>query len=232
MAYPPINWQTGDTVTAAKLNKMDRGWDVSTTTATIFSETATCSYASGDNYGYAELAYTTQLTADSLEITFDGTTYTCARQSAGDGRYAYGGTYDAENGTYDFSTIPFSIMSSDSGYNDLMDEAGGTHTISVAGPVTTTETDASFDMAVASAAADILPLKVEFGTTTWQQVYDAIQAGRMVFCIDGTRVEPVVFASTSAYTIICLTYISSSLTTCTYSTDDGTANGVIIEDYH
>lgn len=26
MSYTPINWQTGDTITAEKLNKMDNGW--------------------------------------------------------------------------------------------------------------------------------------------------------------------------------------------------------------
>jgi len=75
MAYTPVNWQTGDTITAERLNRMDRGWDVETTE--LFSETVTAA-ADPDYPEYpaiADLAYTGTDTPDELIVTFDGTEY-------------------------------------------------------------------------------------------------------------------------------------------------------------
>ena len=41
MSYTPINWQTGDIITAEKMNKMDNGWSVESSSQQLFSETVT-----------------------------------------------------------------------------------------------------------------------------------------------------------------------------------------------
>ncbi len=230
MAYTPINWQTGDTITAEKMNKMDNGWSVTTTSNYLFNETVECEYFSGDNYGGGELAYTTLLTEPSLVITFDGIDYTCAIQE-GDGFNIYGGAYDPENDTVDFTTYPFSLMSGPDS-NLLMDEAGGTHTIAVGGSVTIAEISDAFATASQTAVTGVLPLKIEFGITTLQEAYDALQAGRTIYVIpsNNSRIEPVIFVDrVNNYSIVCVSYASGNLTTRTYYAYPSSADSPIVE---
>ena len=75
MAYTPINWQTGDTITAAKLNRCDNGWGYESTE--ILSETVTTADTYSGGYGVGELAYSQFINSPTIVVTFDGTDYTC-----------------------------------------------------------------------------------------------------------------------------------------------------------
>lgn len=86
MAYEPINWQTGDIITAERLNRMDRGWDVIKTE--LFSETVTTE-DTGEGYSGADLPYH-QISADTITVIYDGTEYVCPRIDV-NGDYFYGG---------------------------------------------------------------------------------------------------------------------------------------------
>lgn len=123
MAYTPINWQTGDTITAEKMNKMDNGWEADF--AQIFSETVITEGDIG-----ADLTYSSFIDATSITVTYDGTDYTCAKIDM-DGENAYGGFNEGP----DFTTYPFFIYSASDGegggYNSLYTETSGEHTISV-----------------------------------------------------------------------------------------------------
>jgi len=135
MAYTPVNWQTGDTITAEKLNKMDNGWGYESTQ--LFSETVTTVDQGGTNG--AELAYSGTIDADTITVTYDGTEYTCPRIDNGDS-YFYGGFNDGP----DFTTYPFFIFS-EVGQNQLITPTAGTHTVAVSAP--SLQTSADFDAA-------------------------------------------------------------------------------------
>lgn len=174
MAYTPVGWQTGDTITADRLNRMDRGWDVETTE--LFSETVT-TVEDGDSY-YAELAYSQLIDADTITVTYDGTEYTCPRIDNG-GSCLYGGFNDGP----DFTTYPFFIFS-EVGQNQLITPTAGTHTVAVSAPSLQTSADFAaavkpiVDEAVAMLPVPIEPFMVTIGTTTWSQVNRALKAGR------------------------------------------------------
>lgn len=122
MSYTPINWQTGQTITAEKLNKMDNGWGVQNTQ--LFSETVTTVEEEMGNS--AELTYSTQIIADSITVVFNGTSYTCPKIEAFDSIF-YGGF--SESGP-NFSVYPFAIQSSQNAGNVLYTETAGTYAVS------------------------------------------------------------------------------------------------------
>ena len=122
MAYTPINWQTGDTITAEKMNKMDNGWGTQLTQ--LFSESVTTADDGGMNVG--TLVYSDTIDADSIVVTFNGTDYTCSRIDAF-GHYYYGGF--SQSGP-DFSEYPFAIESSTS-RNNIYTQTAGTYTVAV-----------------------------------------------------------------------------------------------------
>lgn len=139
MAYTPINWQTGDTISADKLNKMDNGWGVESTQ--LFSETVT-TVDTGQGFSSGAIAYSSVIDAASITVTFDGTDYDCSRIDAF-GDYFYGGF--SKSGL-DFSTYPFAIESiGGGGENAIKTEAAGTYTITAV--VSTLQTSADFDTA-------------------------------------------------------------------------------------
>lgn len=177
MAYTPVNWQTGDTITAERLNRMDRGWDFDSTQ--LFSETVT---TVDDGYGNngATLAYQTPISAETLVITFDGVDYVCQRVGS-DGEYVYGGN----NGAPDFSEYPFYLGSDTSG-NKIYTETVGTYTISAS--ASAIETSSSFTKAVNSAVdlsmVRMIPMLCISGETTRAEIGAANSIGRLLyFCI-------------------------------------------------
>ena len=86
MAYTPINWQTGDTITAEKMNKMDNGWGVQNTQ--LFSESVTTSVYEGMSFATGTFSYSALISDESVVVTFNGTDYTVARGGE-DGYYYY-----------------------------------------------------------------------------------------------------------------------------------------------
>lgn len=178
MSYTPINWQTGDTITAEKLNKMDNGWGVSSTQ--LFSETVTtASETPGDELAFGSLVYSEPITADILAVTFGGVEYTCPKQEAIVGGCAYGA--DALDPiTIDFSDVPFLILSSPNGDNLVITEMAGTYEISV--EASSVETSASFQTAVNSVVdTSTMPMLCVSGTTTHDDMASAMMRGRILF---------------------------------------------------
>lgn len=173
MAYTPINWQTGDTITVEKMNKMDNGWGVSSTQ--LFSETVTTAQS---QYGYAApLAYTTtEIPPATLTITLNGTDYDCTQQVSGS--YFY---YGASPG--DFSIYPFTVMFN-SGHAILITQTAGTYTVSARGEVVEISTTFS-DAVKKSVDADSIPLKCIDGETTINAMQTSRQDGRMMYFSDG-----------------------------------------------
>lgn len=165
MAYTPINWQTGDTITAEKLNKMDNGWSMSSTQ--LFSETVT---TEGEELAEAILSYSTFIDASYIIVTFDDTDYLCPRINAG-GDSIYGGFNNDEP---DFSTIPFYIYSSSVGDgNQLITETAGTYTVVV--KTANIEVSDSFYAACNRCVdASTMPFLCVNGVTTAGEISNAI----------------------------------------------------------
>ena len=138
MSYTPINWQTGDTITAEKMNKMDNGWSVTTSMTTLFEESGTSS-----SRGEAILTYSEIISADVLYVTFNGTDYTCPVTEANE--VYYYGAFDGSN--YDWTTYPFFLRSRDTGNMLVLSEGSEQYTIKVAVQSETVETSKAFDKA-------------------------------------------------------------------------------------
>lgn len=219
MAYTPIGWQTGDTITAELMNKMDNGWSVETTSTTPFDGSVT---TTGEGGYFAALTLTEELSTtvgDTAIITFNGTSYTCTCLDVG--CPAYGAPVG------DFSTYPFNLFHD--GVWIIATESAGTYTLKIEAVSETVEVSDDFATASQTAVADVLPLNIEFGTTTWQEVYDAMETGQIVFVYKNGRTEPVIYANSSGYSIICLSYSSGNLTTSTYCAYPSSADSPIVE---
>lgn len=205
MAYTPINWQTGDTITAEKMNKMDNGWGVSSTQ--LFSETVTTTASDFGNMG--QLVYTTSETPpESLLITFDGTDYDCARQEM-DGTVYYGAPDPS-----DFSTYPFLILFAGSA-TFLYTQSAGTYTVAASGSSLNVSTD--FSKAVNSCVNS--PMLCVSGETTLDEMYEASANGRflyfMPFGSEGTETYII-----SAFTPVNVSFIpTNSQITATFTND-------------
>lgn len=175
MAYTPINWQTGDTITAEKMNKMDNGWGVQNTQ--LFSETVT---TVDDGWGYisAQFTYAQPITAKTVTVTFNGVDYVVPR-----GENENGAFYGEDNGGAVFTTYPFFIFTKSDGYNELQTETAGTYSIVVSANDYQLSTD--FNAAVNSAVAipdmSTLPFRCESGVTTAADINDAFHYGRIVY---------------------------------------------------
>lgn len=171
MTYTPINWQTGDTITAEKMNKMDNGWSVESGGGTqLFSETVVTENDGDFNYGV--LAYSEEVPDGNLTVTFDSTDYQCV-------------CADAEFGSTDesFEDYPFYVFySGKAGSNAIETATDGTHTIAVStGGGSSVEFSSDFQTAVTSAASAMKPLLCVSGTTTYDEMSAAMAAGRVLF---------------------------------------------------
>lgn len=166
MAYTPINWQNGDTITAAKLNKMDNGWGVESTP--LFSETVTT--VAGDDENSATLAYTGTASPDAMRITFDGVDYNCAKQKSGS-RYWYGASSPT-----DWTAYPF-LLGRFGGEWLLYTQVAGTYTISAS--ASSLQTSDDFKAAVFSIAPQ--PMLCVPEQTTYDEMNAAADAGRLLY---------------------------------------------------
>lgn len=190
MAYTPINWQTGDTITADKLNKMDNGWGYESTQ--LFSETVTTA-DDGNGNNVADLTYSQLINSPTIKVTFDGTEYTCPLISNGRGDHFYGG-FDL-NGDPDFTTHPFFIYSGD--VNQLITQTAGEHTISVVAQVV--QASADFSTAVNSCIPATPSVPVIKCIENETSISDAV--GKLAFFTRGSYTYIIVAASTNCTVI-------------------------------
>ena len=163
MAYTPINWQTGDTITAEKMNKMDNGWGASSTQ--LFSETVTTADIGG-YYGAVISYVATAQPPTTLVINYDGTEYICEDQ----GNSAYGASSPS------FSDYPFMLQFTASN-TQLITSTAGSHTISVGSY--SMEVSDNFNTAVNSCVNS--PMLCVSGTTTFAEMSEASSLGRLMY---------------------------------------------------
>ena len=182
MTYTPINWQTGDTITAEKMNKMDNGWGVSSTQ--LFSETVTTT--SGQYGNSASLAYSSAIIVPTLYVTYDGDDYVCPAVEM-NGTFSYGGM--GEMGP-DFTDYPFLITPINES-NELFTETAGSHTISAS--QNAVEVSELFVSATEAASPVFVAVSER---TIWQDIADAIDAHKLVIVFNGNAINaPCCYAS-------------------------------------
>ena len=171
MPYTPINWQTGDTITAEKLNKMDNGWAITNTQ--LFSESVTTATVENEPAPVGALAYSKQITSDTLPVTFNGESYNLPLTAIELGNL-YG-----EIGKIgpSFTTYPVCILSRQNNNNLVYTETAGTYTVSASVPLA--ETSEAFDSAVAHAEN----FAVVAGVTTFQEAVDAFKSGKRMYVL-------------------------------------------------
>lgn len=198
MAYTPINWQTGDTITAEKLNRCDNGWSYTPGSSTeICDESVT---TADDGHGsYAGQLSVNSITADTLLVVFDGDSYTCPNNGVG----SYGAPFDEQIDAFDWNTYPFIIY--DDGY--VVTQVVGIHTfvISVIG-TPTIETSEQFKAAVGSVVdTSTMPMECVSGVTTLEDMRRAYDAGRFMFFRPRERIRQIRYVTdftSSAVTFI------------------------------
>lgn len=217
MAYTPINWQTGDTITAEKMNKMDNGWGLQSTQ--LFSETATT--VAGEYGNEAVLSYTGAITADVIDITFDGVDYTCPIINMNvENQYGYGGVDSSWN--YNFSQYPFAIVVSDS-TTYLATQTAGTFNLNVS--ALSIETSEAFNSAVVRAEE----FAVVEGVTTFREAADAFKNGKRTYVLTSengkTYHSPIVLINENTYEVMFITpfnnYTNVTLSRLSASSADG-----------
>lgn len=177
MAYTPINWQTGDVITAGKLNKMDNGWSVGNTQ--LFNESVTT--VESDGLNMATFDYDSPINYSTITVIFNNNEYTCSRIDAF-GNYYYGGF--SANGP-DFSVYPFAIeCNTGLNSNNIYTSIAGTYSVSVSG--NTIDISDNFSAAVGDVLEDVmggspLPFLCVSDTTTYSEMALAAASGRLLY---------------------------------------------------
>lgn len=173
MSYTPINWQTGDTITAEKLNKMDNGWSAENTQ--LFNETVT-TVNQGGMYR-ASFVYAAPINYNTITVIFNNNEYTCSRIDAF-GNYYYGGF--SESGP-DFSVYPFAIeCNTGLNSNNIYTSTEGTYSVAVS--ANNIAISDNFSAAVEGViSGNPLPFLCVSGTTTVTEMEDASQSGKLLY---------------------------------------------------
>lgn len=136
---------------------------------------------------YGNLTYSNQITADAINVTFEGTEYVCENHDG-----LYGAPYDESTDSFDWSEYPFNISSSispdDAIFNSLATETSGTYQVKVEVVDSSVTTTPCFERAVKSVSDSSSKFVVTFtndGSTytadhTFAEVLEAYNSGKVV----------------------------------------------------
>ena len=204
MAYTPINWQTGDTITAEKLNRCDNGWGMESTQ--LFS--GSLSVTQDEEPVETSISASAFSSATNATVSIDGTEYTCEGFDDG-GFWTFGAHYG------DFSTYPFSFYAEgESVY--FVHQSAGTYLVGFS--AVSYELSDGFNNAVEKAATTILPLRVKIGVTTWREVSNAIAGGRIAYVCGAANIEYV--TRIQEFSVNCITTSGANTVITTYYASD------------
>lgn len=165
MSYEKQTWETGDIITAEKLNKLDPGYSVETTTndVIVFNNNVTTTNSYG--ISFATIALSELLTADTIKVTFNSTEYIVQKVSMSGSQYCYG-EFTASGPL--FTTYPFCITidpnDSENNPPNIYTESAGTYSVKIEQSieVTTAETSNEFNLAVESVIPPVMYIKQSY----------------------------------------------------------------------
>lgn len=154
MSYNKRTWATGNVVGAVDLNRMedrianiDVGYSCSEEWVTLTDESVTTAIEGNNSFAGVKLAYSEPITADTINVTFNGTECTCNKQTNYFGFDYYGADIGVPLGaSVDWSEYPFSVSATPVG-NVLGTETAGTYQIKIETLEETIETSECFDKA-------------------------------------------------------------------------------------
>lgn len=182
MSYTPTNWQTGDVVTAEKLNKLENGvasGGVYTESETVrFSGEVTTENAEG--MGYADIECELSDAPEQITVVFDGTEYTVSKSDIGGENFAYGGI--GETGP-DFSEYPFAIAVTKQTIGPITQwhTAFYTETVSTHQVVIKADTKA-VNQELADAISGVMPImQLVNGETLSADAVEAFESGKLLY---------------------------------------------------
>ena len=168
MSYTKQTWQTGDIITAEKLNHMEDG----ISSAQLYSVSEDVRFSGSvttvdDGEGpYADIDCDLSDAPEQITVTFDGTEYTCEKL-VGDDFEGYGGY--GESGP-DFSEYPFFIFADS--LATILTETAGTHQVEISADTKT----------INQYLADSIPvMRLGNGVTNSADAVAAFNAGKLLY---------------------------------------------------
>lgn len=194
-------WACGDDITANELNRMedgieealDKGYSCTEEWVTLTDESVTTTKAEeSDPSASADLVYAELITADTIQVTFNGTEYVCENFSIYEGEGAYGAPWNTETQSYDWSEYPFRMNSfSDNSVviNVFGTETAGTYPVKIEVGSSSVTTTPCFQKAVrsvvGSSSSKFVVTFTQDGSTytadhTYEEVLEAYNSGKVV----------------------------------------------------
>lgn len=156
MAYEKQVWNCGDTITADKMNHIEEGienassgcgYECTEGLVTLTDESVTTAIKGGDLFAGGKLLYDSLISAPTIKVTFNGTEYTCNKQTSSHGFNYYGADIGVPLGaSVDWSEYPFSVSATPVG-NVLGTESAGTYQVKIEVYGDVIETSECFDKA-------------------------------------------------------------------------------------
>lgn len=166
MSYTPINWQNGDTITAEKMNKMDNGWGVSGGERTLICNETVATESQPPYGAVGTFSYSSEINEPQIIVTFDGVEYTCLYNIDINGY-----------GSDDYSVFPFYIDYYD-GANEIWTSTAGSYNVKI-------EEVSAPSVEVSQNFVSAVALQATLNETTYQEIVDALDAGRIVVIKNG-----------------------------------------------
>lgn len=171
MAYEKQTWQTGETITAQKLNHIEDG----ITSAQVYSVSEDVRFSGSvttekhEGINGANIDCDLFDAPDQINVVFDGTEYTCEKVVFS-GIIVYGGFGD---GGYDFSEYPFAIVVvGERNIVQLATETAGSHQVEITAIAKSVNED----------LADLIPvMRLVNGITNSADALSAFNAGKLLY---------------------------------------------------
>lgn len=165
MAFEPKTWACGDTITAQELNRMEQGiaeagqggdvgYECTEVKTILFDGSLTTNSSGGAPFSMAQFTPTSQIDANSITVTIDGTEYELPKVTA-----SFGTVYGEINGnTPLFTNYPCAIVFSNNTYF-FCTPSDGTHQVNIASLEEDIITTECFEKAVKSMGGGLKYIK-------------------------------------------------------------------------
>lgn len=131
MPYVKQTWNTGDIITAEKLNHIEDGLEeLLNPQKTILLEETTFTARKRVDFFVADIPYL-EMSHRNVVVVYDGAEYSCTREFDEEEGYYYGAPFDYDSELYDFSEYPFSILTYSESDTGITVAEEGEHTVEV-----------------------------------------------------------------------------------------------------
>lgn len=174
MAYSPKTWVCGETITADGLNNIeegvqealecceDKGFECTVTEVTVWDDTVESTQRANGGYKSDIIISASDITADSINVVFNGIEYVVNKDVYYDYYVCYGAPYRGGFASDAFVTYPFSVYSEGTDGFRIGVPQSSTNTVKITTVDASIETSECFDEAVKK---NMLKNIKDYGTT-------------------------------------------------------------------